>query len=62
MPGPSIGDSEWIRKGAPEVETLRMLLGQVVYARPSAAEEDAKAALEWIASRDGKTLVCVKLK
>jgi len=33
----------------------RLLAEQRVYARP-ASEEDGKAALEWIAAREGKTL------
>jgi ketosteroid isomerase-like protein len=38
------------------MESWRMLAERRVYARPS-TEEDAKAALEWIAAREGKTLV-----
>jgi len=37
------------------VENLRTLAEQIVHARPS-TEDDARAALEWIASREGKTL------
>jgi len=34
----------------------RLLAQERVYARPS-TEEDARAALEWIAAREGETLV-----
>ena len=36
----------------------RMLLGeQRVYARPENKAEEARAALEWVAAHEGKTLV-----